>query len=58
MAYKRFKGEQMATIELLNNIDHLDVKISTEHSAQLGDNQMFCLSFPAEFRAAQSDPVL
>lgn len=44
----------MATIELLNNIDHLDVKISTEHSAQLGDNQMFCLSFPAEFRTAQA----
>lgn len=44
----------MATIELLNNIDHLDVKISTEHSPQLGDNQMFCLSFPAEFRTAQA----
>lgn len=44
----------MATIELLNNVDHLDVKIRTERSTELGDNQMFCLSFPAEFRAAQA----
>ncbi|MCH8536806.1 MAG: SapC family protein [Alkalimonas sp.] len=44
----------MATIELLNNVDHLDVKIRTERSPELGDNQMFCLSFPAEFRAAQA----
>lgn len=44
----------MATIELLNNVDHLGVKIRTERSAELGDNQMFCLSFPAEFRAAQA----
>lgn len=49
----------MPTIELLNNVDHLDVKINRQHSAELGDNQMFCLSFPAEFRAAQSYyPVL
>ncbi|MCC5826641.1 SapC family protein [Alkalimonas sp.] len=44
----------MATIELLNNVDHLDVKIRTERSPELGDKQMFCLSFPAEFRAAQA----
>lgn len=44
----------MATIELLNNVDHIDVKIRTERSTELGDNQMFCLSFPTEFRAAQA----
>ena len=44
----------MASFELLNNVDHLQVKIRTERSPQLGDNQMFCLSFPAEFRAAQA----
>ncbi|KKO45909.1 multidrug transporter [Arsukibacterium ikkense] len=44
----------MASIEILNNVDHLDVKIRTERSLELGDNQMFCLSFPAEFRAAQA----
>lgn len=44
----------MATIELLNNVDHLGVKIRTERGPDLGDNQMFCLSFPAEFRAAQA----
>lgn len=54
MAYKKFKGEQMASIELLNNVDHPGVKIRTERSLQLGDNQMFCLSFPAEFRTAQA----
>ncbi|MCB5226544.1 SapC family protein [Alishewanella sp. 16-MA] len=49
----------MATIELLNNVDHLGVKILTERSLELGDNKMFCLSFPAEFRAAQAYyPVL
>lgn len=49
----------MATIELLNNVDHLDVKIRTERGLDLGDTQMFCLSFPAEFRAAQAYyPVL
>jgi hypothetical protein len=54
MAYKKFKGEPMAAIELLNNVDHLGIKIRTEHGPELGDNQMFCLSFPAEFRAAQA----
>ncbi|PKM18255.1 MAG: multidrug transporter [Gammaproteobacteria bacterium HGW-Gammaproteobacteria-15] len=44
----------MASIELLNNADHIGVKIRTERSPQLGDNQMFCLSFPAEFRTAQA----
>ena len=44
----------MASFELLNNVDHLSVKIRTERSPELGDNHMFCLSFPAEFRAAQA----
>lgn len=44
----------MASFELLNNVDHLGVKVRTERSLDLGDNQMFCLSFPAEFRAAQA----
>jgi hypothetical protein len=44
----------MATIEILNNVDHPGVRVRTEISPELINNQMFCLSFPAEFRAAQA----
>ncbi|NMH61508.1 SapC family protein [Alteromonas ponticola] len=44
----------MATIERLNNVSHKDVKINTAYSPELGDNVMFSLTFPAEFRSAQA----
>ncbi|MCW8107440.1 SapC family protein [Alteromonas ponticola] len=44
----------MATIERLNNVSHKDLKVNTQRSAQLGDNVMFSLSFPSEFRSAQA----
>ena len=44
----------MNNYELLNNIDHQDVRIITERSAEYGDNIMFVPTFPAEFRDVQS----
>ncbi len=44
----------MAKIELLNNIDHKNLKIKIERSAELGDNVWFTPTFPQEFRALQN----
>ena len=44
----------MAKIELLNNIDHKDLKIIIERSAELGDNIWFTPTFPQEFRVLQN----
>jgi hypothetical protein len=43
----------MANFQLLNNIDHKDLKINTRRSAELGDNQWYSVTFPAEFRNLQ-----
>ena len=43
----------MANFQLLNNIDHKDLKILTERSAALGDNIWYAVTFPAEFRNLQ-----
>lgn len=43
----------MANFQLLNNIDHKDLKINTGRSAELGDNQWYSVTFPAEFRNLQ-----
>ncbi len=43
----------MARHELLNNVQHKDLKIITRHGAGLGDDIMFALTFPAEFRVLQ-----
>lgn len=43
----------MANFQLLNNIDHKDLKIITERSAALGDNVWYAVTFPAEFRNLQ-----
>lgn len=45
----------MARHELLNNIDHKDIKVITDKSAQLGDNVMYVLAYPFEFRAIQAE---
>ncbi len=44
----------MTTIERLNNVSHKDLKVNTDRSAELGDNVMFSLTFPSEFRSAQA----
>lgn len=44
----------MARHALLNNIDHKDLRIDTARTAALGDEVMFSLTFPAEFRNVQA----
>ena len=44
----------MAKIELLNNVDHKNLKIKIERSAELGDNVWFTPTFPQEFRVLQN----
>jgi hypothetical protein len=43
----------MARIELLNNVDHKDLRVITERSAKYGDNVWYVPTFPAEFRNVQ-----
>jgi hypothetical protein len=43
----------MANYQLLNNVDHKDLKIITERSAALGDNVWYAVTFPSEFRNLQ-----
>jgi len=43
----------MANFQLLNNVDHQDLKVITERSAALGDNVWYAVTFPAEFRNLQ-----
>ena len=44
----------MPNYELLNNIDHKNVKVITERSARYGDNVHYVLTFPTGFRRLQS----
>jgi len=39
---------------LLNNVDHQDLMVITERSAKYGDNVMFAMTFPHEFRNIQA----
>jgi hypothetical protein len=39
---------------LLNNNDHRDLKIVTSHGAAYGDDVMYSVTFPAEFRSIQA----
>ena len=43
----------MARYQILNNIDHRDLRVRQERSAELGDNQWFTATFPEEFRNLQ-----
>ena len=43
----------MAKFELLNNVDHNDMRVKTHRSAELGDNLWYVPTFPAEFRNIQ-----
>lgn len=44
----------MPNFALLNNVDHQDVRVITDRSAQYGDNVMYALTFPFEFREVQA----
>ena len=43
----------MAKFELLNNVDHNDMRVKTHRSGELGDNLWYVPTFPAEFRNIQ-----
>jgi hypothetical protein len=45
----------MAKIELLNNVDHKDLKVKIERSAELGDNLWYTPTFPQEFKSLQNN---
>jgi hypothetical protein len=44
----------MANTVLLNNIDHQDLRVITTRGAEYGDNVMFAITFPSEFRSIQA----
>jgi len=44
----------LSNYALLNNVDHKDVRIITERSAEYGDNVMYVMTFPFEFRSVQA----
>jgi hypothetical protein len=43
----------MTNAVLLNNVEHRDLKIITDRSAELGDDAWYALTFPLEFRSLQ-----
>ena len=43
----------MARIELLNNVDHRDLRVITRRSGAHGDNVWYVPTFPSEFRNVQ-----
>lgn len=44
----------MSNFALLNNVDHQDTRVITEPSADYGDDVMFAMTFPGEFRDIQA----
>lgn len=49
----------MSNYEMLNNVAHADLKIKLERTPELGDDVMFCMTYPFEFRLALSHyPIL
>ena len=44
----------MANNVLLNSIEHQNIKIITERSAEYGDNVWYALTFPSEFKSLQA----
>jgi len=45
----------MAKFELLNNVDHKDLRVKIERSAEFGDNLWYTPTFPQEFKSLQND---
>jgi hypothetical protein len=49
----------MSKYEMLNNVAYADLKIKLDRSSELGDDVMFCMTYPFEFRLALSHyPIL
>ena len=48
------RDETMRRYELLNNVDHQNVRIVTDRAARFGDGVMKALTFPFEFRNVQA----
>lgn len=49
----------MSKYEMLNNVAHADLKIRLERAAEFGDDVMFCMTYPFEFRLVLSHyPIL
>lgn len=49
----------MSTLQLLNNVEHKNLKVNTKHSAEFGDNVGGSLVFPEEFLMAHREyPLL
>jgi hypothetical protein len=44
----------MANGVLLNNVDHKNLRVITTRGADYGDNVMYAITFPAEFRSIQA----
>ena len=44
----------MSNHVLLNNVDHKDLRVITRRGASYGDNVMFAITFPSEFRELQA----
>ena len=40
---------------LLNNVDHKDLRVITTRSARYGDDVMYAITFPSEFRNIQAN---
>lgn len=45
---------EMPNIQILNNLDHRNLRVITDRSAEYGDNQWFVPTFAHEFRNLQS----
>lgn len=45
----------MANYQLLNNVEHKDIKVITDKAAAYGNNQTYSVLFPFEFKLAQAD---
>ncbi len=49
----------MTMHQILNNTDHMSLRIRTERTSQLEESTMCCVTFPAEFRNVQNQfPIL
>lgn len=44
----------MSDVALLNNVDHVDLRIDTARGAHLGDDVMHAITYPVEFRDVQA----
>lgn len=49
----------MSNYEMLNNIEHADIRINLDRTPDLGDDVMFCMTYPFEFQLVISHyPIL